>query len=460
MKLPLIKTILRGEPGSSLRVQGWIKTKRESKKLLFIALNDGSCLKDLQLILPRNAEQEADYKLLQTGAALRASGRLKPSPGKNQDLEFHVDDFEILGTCDEDFPLQKKRHSFEFLREIPHLRVRTNTIAAVTRVRNKLSRAIHQFFQDRDFFQIHTPIITSSDCEGGGDLFSVEHHSPGSSSSSPNPEKKEENSFFGKPTYLTVSGQLAAEGYAVGLGRVYTFGPTFRAENSNTARHLSEFWMVEPEMAFFDLDDTMELAEDFLKTIIRSLLEDLPDEMEFFDRRIEPGLLRSLEGILEQSFCRLPYAEAVRLLEKADKKFEFPVFPGMDPAAEHERYLTEELIKKPVMLTDYPKEIKAFYMKKNPDGKTVRCLDVLVPRLGEIIGGSQREDHYETLKKRIVELNHRPEDYNWYLDLRRFGGVPHSGFGLGFERLIRYVTGMSNIRDVIPYPRSPKNCIF
>ena len=463
MKRSRIARILAGQKaGVTVTVAGWVRTKRESKGgFCFIELNDGSCMRNLQVIAEESLSNYREEVLkLQTGSALRVSGTLVDSPGKGQAVELRAEALEVLGWADpETYPLQKKRHSFEFLRTIAHLRPRTNTFGAVARVRNAVSFAIHRFFQERGFIYLHTPIVTGSDCEGAGAMFRVttleldrvplaDGHADFSLD------------FFGSPANLTVSGQLEAEAYALALGDVYTFGPTFRAENSNTPRHLAEFWMVEPEMAFCDLEGNVELAADFLKFIFSRVLEECGEDMDFFKRFIDPTCVDTLEKLISQDFERLTYTEAVHILSKAKVSFEFPVDWGCDIQAEHERYLCEKVFQKPVVLTDYPRTIKPFYMKVNQDEKTVRAMDVLVPKIGEIIGGSQREDDYQTLLGRMNELGVNPEAYWWYLELRKFGSAPHSGFGLGLERLVQFVTGMSNIRDVIPFPRTPGNVSF
>jgi asparaginyl-tRNA synthetase len=455
---------LRRPPGSGpVRVQGWVRTKRDSKGgLSFIELNDGSCLQGLQVVAERSLENyEEDVVTIGTGCSILVEGPIVESVGRGQAVELRAERVRILGRADpEDYPLQKKRHSFEFLRQMAHLRARTNTFGAVCRVRNLLSRAVHEFFQERGFLYVHTPLITPMDCEGAGELFRVTTLDPGGPPRTGPDEVEDGEDFFGCPTYLTVSGQLEAEALACALGRVYTFGPTFRAENSNTARHLSEFWMVEPEMAFCDLEQDMGLAEAFLKQLIATLLEKGSTDMEFFDQRIQPGILDTLNQILARDFHRIPYGEAIRLLEASSKAFEYPTSWGHDLQTEHERYLTEEVFKGPVTVYDYPSRIKPFYMYVNDDGRTVRAMDVLVPRTGELIGGSQREDRYDVLKARMEEKGIDLDAYSWYLDLRRFGSVPHAGFGLGFERLVQFVTGMANIRDVIPFPRTPKSALF
>lgn len=458
-----IKDILAQEPkNEEIEVSGWIRTKRDSKNVCFLEINDGSCMKNLQVIYEKEAGN-VDPQVLEdaaTGSSVIAKGRLQHSPGKGQTVELNLTGLEVLGTAPVDsYPLQKKRHSFEFLREMAHLRPRTNTFGAVARVRNVMSMAIHNFFQSEGFVYVQTPIITGIDAEGAGEMFQV------TTLPLREPPKTDgqidySRDFFGKKTSLTVSGQLEAEIYATALGKVYTFGPTFRAENSNTSRHLAEFWMIEPEVAFCDIHCNMDLAENFLKSILSDLLTEAEDDMDFFSRWIQKGIIETLEEVIESSFARISYSEAVKELQKADRDFEYAVDWGSDLQSEHEKYLTEEVYKGPVIVTDYPKEIKAFYMKLNEGGKTVRAMDVLVPRLGEIIGGSERESDLEKLAGRIREMGLSEKDYWWYLDLRRFGTVPHAGFGLGFERLMQYVTGMQNIRDVIPFPRAVRQADF
>lgn len=440
--------------GKSVTICGWIRTVRDQKSFAFIEMNDGSTLANLQIVA--DSAKVSNYtnllSQLTTGASLSVTGSLVKSPGKNQALEIQAAEITIYGPCDpERYPLQKKRHSFEFLRTIAHLRPRTNTQGAVTRVRSALAFATHLFFQQRGFYYIHTPIITGSDCEGGGEMFRVTTLEKGGDYS---------KDFFGKPTYLTVSGQLNGEIYACALSDVYTFGPTFRAENSNTSRHLAEFWMIEPEMAFADLRANMECAESYLTFCIRYILEHCLEDLEFFDKFIENGLLARLRQIVEAPFAHLTYTDAISILQKAPKQFEFPVQWGIDLQSEHERYLAEEHCKRPVILTDYPAPIKAFYMRANDDGKTVAAMDILVPRIGEIIGGSQREERLDLLEEKIKEHNLNRDDYWWYLQLREFGSVPHAGFGLGFERLVLFATGMENIRDIIPFPRYPGHADF
>ena len=447
--------------GEEVEVRGWVRTRRDSKGgFSFIEINDGSCMANLQIIADSDLENyESEITSLSVGSSIVASGELKASQGKGQATELQASSVRLIGDAPSDYPLQKKRHSFEKLREWAHLRPRTNSFGAITRVRNQLAYSVHQFFQDEGFFYVHTPIITASDCEGAGQMFRVTtlpHENP------PQVDGKVDYSkdFFGKSSYLTVSGQLEAEIYATSLGRCYTFGPTFRAENSNTSRHLSEFWMIEPEAAFFDLADNMDLAERFIKRLLTDLLENCGDDMQFFNDRIQKGILDSLTQVKDQAFTHMTYTEAVDILEKSGEKFEFPVSWGTDLQAEHERFLTENHVGGPMILHDYPKTIKPFYMRCNDDDKTVAAMDVLVPQVGEIIGGSQREERLDVLLSRMQEMDLSEEEYWWYVDLRKYGSVPHSGFGLGFERVIQWVTGMANIRDVIPFPRTPGSAEF
>jgi asparaginyl-tRNA synthetase len=448
--------------GRQVLLQGWVRTRRDSKGgFSFLELNDGSCFGNVQVIADGNLPNyETEVKKLSAGASVSVTGEVRASPAQGQETEVHAQSIAVHGWADpETYPLQKKRHSFEFLRTIAQLRPRTNTFGAVTRVRNCVSRSIHEFFQERGFLYVHPPIITASDCEGAGQMFKVTTLDPA------NPPRQNgavdfTQDFFGRPTYLTVSGQLEAEVFACSMGKVYTFGPTFRAENSNTSRHLAEFWMVEPEMAFYELEDNMALAEDFLKRLFRDVLQRCGEDMQFFNERIDPSAIGTLESIVKSEFVRLPYTEAVSILQKSRVTFEFPVAWGNDFQAEHERYLTEQTFKRPVILYDYPSAIKSFYMRLNDDGRTVRAMDVLVPRVGEIIGGSQREERLDVLERRMKEYNLDPESYWWYLDLRRYGTVPHSGFGLGLERTVQFITGMGNIRDVIPFPRTPGSAEF
>lgn len=450
--------------GTIVNVKGWVRTRRGSKQINFIALNDGSTINNVQIVVDLDKLGEEYLKPITTGASISVNGTLVQSQGKGQSVEIQANEIEIYGTADPaTYPLQKKGHSMEFLREIAHLRLRTNTFGAVFRIRHNMAYAIHKFFHDRGFFYFHTPIITASDCEGAGQMFQVTTKNLYNLKKDENGSIIYDDDFFGKQTSLTVSGQLEGELGATALGQIYTFGPTFRAENSNTPRHLAEFWMIEPEVAFNDIYDNMELAEEFIKYCVRWALDNCKDDVQFLNDMFDKGLIDRLQGVLKDDFVRLPYMEGIKILEEAvakGHKFEFPVYWGVDLASEHERFLVEEHFKRPVILTDYPKEIKAFYMKQNEDGKTVRAMDVLFPKIGEIIGGSEREADYGKLYNRIQELNIPMKDMWWYLDTRRFGTVPHSGFGLGFERLLLFVTGMSNIRDVIPFPRTPKNAEF
>ena len=441
--------------GKEVTVSGWVRTIRVSKNFGFIELNDGSFFKSLQIVIEQDKlENFAKLAKLNVGAAISATGILELTPEAKQPFELKADAVVIEGESLPEYPLQKKRHSFEYLRTIAHLRPRTNTFSAVFRIRSMVAYAIHQFFQERGFVYVHTPIITGSDCEGAGEMFQV------TTMDMNNLPKNEDGSvdfskdFFGKSTNLTVSGQLNVETYCMAFRNVYTFGPTFRAENSNTTRHAAEFWMIEPEIAFADLKDDMALAEDMLKYIINYCLENAPEEMEFFNNFVDKGLLERLHNVVDNDFAHVTYTEAIEILKKNADKFDYPVEWGCDLQTEHEKYLTEEIYKRPVMVTDYPKEIKAFYMKLNPDGKTVAAMDVLVPGIGEIIGGSQREEDYDVLVNRMNELGLSPEDYSWYLDLRKYGTNKHAGFGLGFERAVMYITGMQNIRDVLPFPRT------
>lgn len=455
----LLKT---GQPGTEVDVRGWVRTKRESKQdFAFLEVNDGSCMANVQIVVDSSlADYSSLMKQIHTGASVALVGQIKESPGKGQRVEVHATRLSVLGQADPTtYPLQKKGHSFEFLREKAHLRPRTNTFGAIARVRNALCAAIHNFFQARGFLYVQTPIITTSDCEGAGQVFQVTTLDLARLQQSKGPLDYVHD-FFGKKAGLTVSGQLEGEIYATAVGDVYTFGPTFRAENSNTTRHLAEFWMVEPEMPFYELEDNMDLAESFVRTIVKDILEHCQEDLAFFNERIEPKLLESLHNIVDHQFIRLTYTDAIGILEKSGHNFEFPISWGKDMQSEHERYLTEQHFKQPVILTDYPREIKSFYMRCNEDGKTVRAMDVLVPRIGEIIGGSQREERHAILIDRMKECGLVPEDYWWYLELRQYGTVPHSGFGLGLERTVQLVTGMTNIRDCIPFPRTPKSAEF
>ncbi|WP_330205193.1 asparagine--tRNA ligase [Cyanobacterium sp. Dongsha4] len=458
----IINILRNGKAQEEIEVKGWIRTKRELKEFSFIEINDGSSLGNLQAVLNSDLPNYQDIiKRLNTGVSVSIKGILVDSPAKGQKVELQAQEVIIFGDCDpETYPLQKKRHSFEFLRTIGHLRGRTNTIGAVMRVRNACANAIHQFFQSKGFLWVHTPIITASDCEGAGELFTVTNLPLEKIIQEKKDEINYENDFFGRQAYLTVSGQLEAEIMAMSFQNVYTFGPTFRAENSNTSRHLAEFWMVEPEIAFCDLEGDQNLAEEFLKYVFKYVLDHCPEDMAFFNQRINQNVLTNAENIINNEFARITYTEAINLLEKSKKKFEFPVEWGIDLQSEHERYLAEELFKKPVIVTDYPKDIKAFYMRLNDDQKTVAAMDILAPGIGEIIGGSQREERLDVLQSRIIECNVNGDELWWYLDLRRYGTVPHAGFGLGFERLVQFMTGMENIRDVIPFPRTPMNAEF
>ena len=464
IKRTKIIDVLRSEAyGSEVNVKGWVRTHRASKAVHFIALNDGSTIKNVQIVADAEKFDTELFKQITTGACLSINGILTQSPGAGQASELQATEIEVLGTCAADYPMQKKGQTFEYMRQHAHLRLRTNTFGAVFRIRHNMAMAIHRYFHEHGFFYFHTPIITASDCEGAGEMFQV------TTKNLYNLQKDEQgkidysDDFFGKMTSLTVSGQLEGELGATALGAIYTFGPTFRAENSNTPRHLAEFWMIEPEVAFIDLNDLMDLEEDFIKYCVRWALENCEDDLAFLNKMVDPTLLERLNSVIAEDFVRLPYTEGIRILEDAvekGRKFEFPVSWGMDLASEHERFLVEEHFKKPVIMTDYPKEIKAFYMKLNEDGKTVQGTDVLFPQIGEIIGGSVREESYEKLQEQIEARDIPMKDMWWYLDTRRFGTCPHGGFGLGFERLILFVTGMQNIRDVIPFPRTPKTAEY
>ncbi len=462
IKRTSVKDLLKSEKtGIEVKIKGWVRTKRGNKSIAFIAVNDGSIIHNIQVVIDVPNFDEEIMKSINTGACVHIDGILVQSMGKGQSVEIQAKEIEVYGSADpETYPLQKKGHSMEFLREIAHLRPRTNTFGAVLRIRHAMAFAIHKYYNDNGYFYLHTPIITGSDAEGAGEMFRVSTLDP------KNPPLDEKGNidyskdFFGKETNLTVSGQLEGELGALALSKIYTFGPTFRAENSNTPRHLAEFWMIEPEVAFFDINDNMDLAEDFLKYLMNYALEHCIDDIEFLNKMYDNELIDRLKFVINNDFVRLDYTKGVKILMESGQDFEFPVFWGADLQSEHERYLVEKHFKKPVMLTDYPREIKAFYMKQNEDGKTVRALDVLFPRIGEIIGGSQREENYDKLKSTIDELKIPAKDLWWFLETRKFGTAPHSGFGLGFERLILFVTGMSNIRDVIPFPRTPKNADF
>jgi len=457
-----IKELLKGKNlNEEIIAKGWVRTKRGNKNVKFIALNDGSTIHNIQVVVEVNEENEKTLRDISTGASIAVTGKLVESMGKGQKFEIQAKEISIYGTADPNkYPLQKKGHSMEFLREIAHLRFRTNTFGAVTRLRHAMSFAIHKYFNDNNFYYLHTPIITGSDAEGAGEMFRVTTLDLQNTPQNEKGKTDFSQDFFGKETNLTVSGQLEAELGALALSKVYTFGPTFRAENSNTPRHLAEFWMIEPEMAFYDNEDNMDLAEDFTKSLIRYALENCMDDLEFMAKMYDEELIDRLKFVTENTYKRITYTEAIEILEKTEQKWEFPVKWGVDLQAEHEKYLVEKHFKRPVIVVDYPKSIKAFYMKQNDDDKTVRALDVLFPKIGEVIGGSQREENYEKLNKRIKELKIPKKDLWWYLETRKFGTAPHSGFGLGFERLMLFITGLGNIRDVIPFPRVPKNAEF
>jgi len=465
-KIKTLKNIDNSEAnsliGHEVTIKGWVRTVRNQKTFTFVEVNDGSTLSNFQILInPDVPGYDQLLSNLSTGSSIAATGTIVESPGKGQALEMQVTSVELIGKCDpETYPMQKKRHSFEFLRTIAHLRPRTNTFGAVMRVRNVLSFATHKFFQDRGFLYLHTPIITGSDCEGAGKMFQVTTFDITDIPKTPQGKVDYAKDFFSRPAYLTVSGQLDGEIFASAMSDVYTFGPTFRAENSNTSRHLAEFWMVEPEMAFADINDDMDCAEEYLKYVLRYVLENCQEDMQFFDKFIEEGLIERVDRVVNTPFERTTYTKAIEILEKADRKFEYPVSWGLDLQSEHERYLAEEYFLKPVIITGYPKEIKAFYMRANEDNKTVAAMDVLVPKIGEIIGGSQREERLEVLEQKMKAANLPVEEYWWYLELRKYGTVPHSGFGAGFERLIQFATGMENIRDVIPFPRYPGKADF
>ena len=466
MKKHRIVDILRGEVavGGKATVEGWVRTRRDSKAgLSFLHIHDGSCFDAIQVVAPQElANYQADVLRITTGCAVRVTGEVVASQGKGQSVELRGETLEVVGWVDapETYPMQPKRHTMEYLREVAHLRPRTNVIGAATRVRHTLAMAVHRFFHEHGFFWIHTPIITASDAEGAGQMFRVSTLDLANLPRTPEGKIDFDQDFFGRESRLTVSGQLNVETYCMALSRVYTFGPTFRAENSNTRRHLAEFWMIEPEIAFADLHDDAQLAEDFLKSIFARLIDERPDDLAFFEKFVDPECRKRLGQMIESKFERMDYTEAVRRLEASKKSFEFPVAWGMDLQSEHERYLTEEVVQGPVAVLNYPKDIKAFYMRLNDDGRTVAAMDVLAPGIGEIIGGSQREERLEVLDRRMDEVGLPKADYGWYRDLRRYGTVPHAGFGLGFERAIQYATGVDNIRDVIPFPRAPRQCDF
>ena len=462
MKNQRIAEILKsGAKDCDITVKGWVRTKRGNKNVAFIALNDGSCVANIQIVVDLASFDEEKLKAVTTGACIRVDGKLVESPASGQGVEVQATSIEVYGTADpESYPLQKKGHSLEFLRDIAYLRPRTNTFGAIFRIRHAMAYAIHKYFNDHGFYYWHTPLITGSDCEGAGAMFNVTTMDLNNLPRTEEGAVDYSQDFYGKPCNLTVSGQLEGELGALALGQIYTFGPTFRAENSNTPRHLSEFWMIEPEMAFYELEENMELAEDFLKYLIKYALENCREDLEFMNKMWDKELIERLEFVIKNDFVRLDYTEGINILKASGRKFEFPCDWGCDLQSEHERYLVEEHFKRPVILINYPKEIKAFYMKQNEDGKTVRAMDVLFPKIGEIIGGSEREADFDKLNARVEELGMSKESLWWYLDTRRWGSAPHSGFGLGFERLLLFVTGMSNIRDVIPFPRTPKNAEF
>ena len=456
-----VKDLLKSEPGRTVTAKGWVRTKRGNRNIAFIALNDGSTINNIQIVVETAAFSEELLKKITTGACICVKGDLVKSVGSGQAVEIQAKEIELYGEANPDtYPLQKKGHSLEFLRSIAHLRPRTNTFGAVLRIRHAMAFAIHKYFNDKGFVYLHTPVITASDCEGAGEMFQVTTLDLNNPPRTSDGKVDYSQDFFGKQTSLTVSGQLEGELGAMALGEIYTFGPTFRAENSNTPRHLAEFWMIEPEMAFYDINDNMDLAEDFIKSLVRYALENCMDDLRFLNDMFDKELVERLESVIKTDFVRLTYTEGVKILEESGEKFEFPVGWGVDLQSEHERYLVEKHFGKPVIMTDYPKDIKAFYMKQNEDGRTVRGMDVLFPKIGEIIGGSEREASLEKLQARIDELGMSRDTLEWYLDTRRFGAAPHSGFGLGFERLLLFVTGMSNIRDVIPFPRTPKNAEY
>jgi asparaginyl-tRNA synthetase len=460
----IVDALKRTDYGTEINIRGWVRTRRGNKNVGFIALNDGSTINNMQVVVDMSKFDDEQLKPITTGAAISVNGTLAASVGSGQSVEIQATEILIYGTADPDkYPLQKKGHTMEYLREIAHLRPRTNTFGAVFRIRHHMAMAIHTFFHERGFFYFHTPLITASDCEGAGQMFQVTTKNLYNLKKTDDGKIDYSDDFFGKQASLTVSGQLEGELAATALGKIYTFGPTFRAENSNTPRHLAEFWMIEPEISFIGLDELMDLEEEFIKYCVQWALDHCQDDLEFLNKMIDKGLIERLKAVVNTEFVRLPYTEGIKILEDAvakGHKFEYPVFWGCDLASEHERYLVEEHFKRPVIMTDYPKEIKAFYMKQNADGKTIQGTDVLFPQIGEIIGGSVREEDYDKLMARIEELHIPMKDMWWYLDTRRFGSVPHAGFGLGFERLMLFVTGMQNIRDVIPFPRTPNNCEF
>ena len=456
----IVSLLEADQPIEKVLVKGWVRTRRDAKDFSFIELNDGSSLKNIQIIANNNLSNYEEVKKITTGSSLAVTGALVESKGGNQKYEIVAGEIEIYSLAPDDFPLQKKKHTDEYLRTIAHLRPRTNKYGAAFRVRSELSFAIHKFFNDRGFRYVHTPIITGSDCEGAGEMFQVTTLDLNNVPKLPDGSVDYSKDFFGKAAHLTVSGQLNGEMYALGLGDIYSFGPTFRAENSNTTRHAAEFWMIEPEMAFADIYDDMDLAEDMVRTCVKHVMDKCPDDLALFDKFVEPGLIAKLQNIVDNGFARITYAEAIDIMKKSGHKFEYEPEFGIDMQTEHERYLAETHFKRPVIVRDYPKEIKAFYMRLNDDGRTVAAMDVLVPGIGEMIGGSQREERYDVLVQKIKEMGMKVEDYAWYLDSRKYGSVPHAGFGLGFERMMMLVTGIGNIRDVIPFPRTPNSINF
>ena len=456
----IVSLLEADQPIEKVLVKGWVRTRRDAKDFSFIELNDGSSLKNIQIIANNNLSNYEEVKKITTGSSLAVTGALVESKGGNQKYEIVAGEIEIYSLAPDDFPLQKKKHTDEYLRTIAHLRPRTNKYGAAFRVRSELSFAIHKFFNDRGFRYVHTPIITGSDCEGAGEMFQVTTLDLNNVPKLPDGSVDYSKDFFVKAAHLTVSGQLNGEMYALGLGDIYTFGPTFRAENSNTTRHAAEFWMIEPEMAFADIYDDMDLAEDMVRTCVKHVMDKCPDDLALFDKFVEPGLIAKLQNIVDNGFARITYAEAIDIMKKSGHKFEYEPEFGIDMQTEHERYLAETHFKRPVIVRDYPKEIKAFYMRLNDDGRTVAAMDVLVPGIGEMIGGSQREERYDVLVQKIKEMGMKVEDYAWYLDSRKYGSVPHAGFGLGFERMMMLVTGIGNIRDVIPFPRTPNSINF
>lgn len=456
----IIDLLAADAPKEKVLLKGWVRTRRDAKDFSFIEVNDGSCLKNMQVIANNALDNYDDVKKISTGSSVAITGALVESQGGSQKYEVVAEKIEIYSMAPDDYPLQKKKHTDEYLRTIAHLRPRTNKYGAAFRIRSELSYAIHKFFHDRGFFYVHTPIITGSDCEGAGEMFQVTTLDPGNPPRTPDGKIDYSQDFFGKEAHLTVSGQLNGEMYATALGNIYTFGPTFRAENSNTQRHAAEFWMIEPEMAFADIHDDMDLAEDMVRSCVKHIMDHCAQDLELFEKFVDPTLQQTLENIAHNSFARITYNEAIEIMQKSGKNFEYKPEYGIDMQTEHERFLAEEYFKKPVIVRDYPKEIKAFYMRLNDDGKTVAAMDVLVPRIGELIGGSQREERYDVLVQKIKDMGMRVEDYAWYLDSRKYGSVPHAGFGLGFERMMMLVTGIANIRDVIPFPRTPKSINF